>query len=67
MHRRVGGSVIRRTPGALDALPVGDARHAAHADGMNRYILPALSGRAGTVRDGNESVASRPPAAFIGA
>ncbi|MXW90376.1 MAG: tyrosine-type recombinase/integrase [Rhodospirillaceae bacterium] len=86
VHRRSGGSVVRRTLGALDALTVEDARHAAralfggaeahgtpavvptvrtfapvfladcaerwkpatraaHADGMNRYILPALGGR----------------------
>ena len=86
VHRRAGGSVVRRTLGALDALTVEDARHAAramfaetqangtpaavptvrtfapafladcaerwkpatrraHADGMNRFILPALGDR----------------------
>ncbi len=43
MHRRVGGSVIRRTPGALDALTVGDTRRAAAArrrgDGEGRTGL----------------------------
>jgi len=40
----VGGSVIRRTPGALDALTVGDTRRAAAArrrgDGEGRTGLP---------------------------
>ena len=86
VHRRCNGSVVRRTLGALDALTVEDARHAAramfgdaeangapvtvptvrnfapvfladcaerwkpatrsaHADGMNRHILPALGDR----------------------
>ena len=86
VHRRCNGSVVRRTLGALDALTVEDARHAAramfadaegtrtpaavptvrtfapafladcaerwkpatrraHADGMNRYILPAFGDR----------------------
>ncbi|MYA96669.1 MAG: tyrosine-type recombinase/integrase, partial [Nitrospinae bacterium] len=31
MHRRSGGSVVRRTLGALDALTVEDARHATRA------------------------------------
>ena len=86
VHRRCNGSVVKRTLGALDALTVEDARHAAralladaeakrapgtvptvrtfapafladcaerwkpatrqsHADGMNRYILPAFGDR----------------------
>ena len=86
VHRRCNGSVVRRTLGALDALTVEDARHAArvlladaeakrapaaiptvrtfapafladcaerwkpatrraHADGMDRFILPAFGDR----------------------
>ena len=86
VHRRCNGPVVKRTLGALDALTVEDARHAAralladaeakraptkvptvrmfapafladcaerwkpatrraHADGMNRYILPAFGDR----------------------
>ncbi len=86
VHRRAGGSVVRRTLGALDELTVEDARHAAralladaetggapatvptvrtfapafladcaerwkpatrraHADGMNRFILPVFGDR----------------------
>ena len=86
VHRRAGGSVVKRTLGALDELTVEDARHAAralladaetggapaavptmrtfapafladcaerwkpatrraHADGMNRFILPVFGGR----------------------
>ena len=86
VHRCCNGSVVRRTLGALDALTVEDARHAAralladaealgtpaavptvrtfapafladcaerwkpatrqsHADGMNRYIVPAFGDR----------------------
>ena len=86
VHRRCNGSVVRRTLGALDALTVEDARHAAralladaeakrapaavptvrtfgpafladcaerwkpatrcaHADGMDRHILPAFGDR----------------------
>ena len=86
VHRRCNGSVVKRTLGALDALTVENARHAArallidaegtrapaavptvrtfapafladcagrwkpatrqsHAEGMNRYILPAFGDR----------------------
>ena len=31
VHRRCNGSVVRRTLGALDALTIEDARHAARA------------------------------------